>query len=222
MPQPETSQFAQDGRRWLRGALDTQALSALDAAFGLSGRPGARVGLDAALRDVFAPGSALGLRLDTLLPGARPVRALAFDKTPDQNWGVPWHQDRVIAVAARQDIPGYHNWSQKDGVWHCEPPPAVLDAMLFLRLHLDCADAGNGAMEIAVGSHRQGTVAANTATAIATSGPTEICTAARGDVLILHMLILHRSRPATDTRPRRTFRVDVSAMALPAPLDWAA
>lgn len=94
------------------------------------------------------------------LPNAKPVRVVVFDKTPQQNWGVPWHQDRVIAVKARHDVPGYHNWSQKCGVWHCEAPSAVLGQMLFLRLHLDPTDAGNGAMEIALGSHRAGAVAA--------------------------------------------------------------
>ena len=31
----------------------------------------------------------------------RAVRGLLFDKTPDANWHVPWHQDLVVAVAER-------------------------------------------------------------------------------------------------------------------------
>jgi hypothetical protein len=209
------------GRLWLRGALDAQALSALDAAFMPAGRPGARQQVDAVLRDILAPQSRIGTHLQALLPGATPVRALCFDKTPDQNWGVPWHQDRVIAVQARHEVPAYGNWSQKSGVWHCEPPAALFEAMLFVRLHLDPADAGNGAMEVALGSHRHRLIAAKDAARIAAACPTEICTAARGDVLILNMLILHRSKLATDQRPRRTYRVDMSATDLPAPLMWA-
>lgn len=217
---PEKTRFEQEGRLWLPGAIDPAGLSALDAAFALSGRPGARIGMTAALRDVLGPGSAICQRLESLLPGARPVRTLAFDTTPDQNWGVPWHQDRVIAVAARHDVSGYGNWSQKAGVWHCEPPPAVWDQMMFVRLHLDPADSANGAMEIALASHRRGLIAATDAARIAADGPTEVCVAARGDVLVLKMLTLHRSRPATTPHPRRTFRVDFAAFALPAPLDW--
>ena len=179
-PDPDSTCFELDGRLWLRRALDAAALSALDAAFALSGRPGARIDLTAILREALGPGSALGLQLDTLWPGVRPVRALAFDKTPGQNWGVPWHQDRVIAVDARHDVPWYENWSRKAGVWDCEPPPAIWDDMLFVRLHLDPADAANGAMEIALGSHRRGPVAAAEAAQIAQASPTEMCTADRG------------------------------------------
>jgi Phytanoyl-CoA dioxygenase (PhyH) len=221
IPHPDSARFEQDGRLWLRAALDAAALSVLDAAFSLAGSPVARLDLTSTLRETLGPDSALGLRLDALLPGARPVRALAFDKTADQNWGVPWHQDRVIAVDARHDVAGYGNWSQKAGVWHCEPPVSVWDQMLFVRLHLDGADQGNGAMEIALGSHRRGLVPAGEAGQIATDGPTEVCVAAPGDVLILKMLTLHRSRPATKPRPRRTFRVDFAAATLPVPLQWA-
>lgn len=42
---------------------------------------------------------------------AFPVRALFFDKTPDANWKVPWHQDFTIAVAQRVDAPGFEGWS---------------------------------------------------------------------------------------------------------------
>ena len=38
---------------------------------------------------------------------ARPVRAILFDKTGAANWGLGWHQDRTIAIAARRDLPGY-------------------------------------------------------------------------------------------------------------------
>ncbi len=37
---------------------------------------------------------------------ARPARVLFFDKTPESNWAVPWHQDRTIAVKQRIDTDG--------------------------------------------------------------------------------------------------------------------
>ncbi len=36
---------------------------------------------------------------------ARPVRAIAFDKTRGSNWSVPWHQDRTIAVDRKDEGP---------------------------------------------------------------------------------------------------------------------
>ncbi|GAB5449128.1 phytanoyl-CoA dioxygenase family protein [Gymnodinialimonas sp.] len=153
-------------------------------------------------------------------PGAMPVRVVAFNKSESANWGVPWHQDRVIAVAERSDVTGYHNWTKKSGTWHCEPPQSVLDQMLFVRVHLDDTDRSNGAMEIALGSHAGGVVPSAKAESAANSYPTEICEAKRGDVLILKMLTLHCSKPAQRQSGRRVLRVDFSCSELPHPLSW--
>ncbi|MGB8812057.1 MAG: phytanoyl-CoA dioxygenase family protein [Paracoccaceae bacterium] len=205
------------GRVWLRQALGQTDLATFDAAPDVESRPGARLGFLPALSG-DAPISRL---IQSLLPSARATRAVFFNKTAQSNWGVPWHQDRIIAVQARHDVPGYDNWSEKSGQWHCEPPLALLDKMLFVRLHLDPTDADNGAMEIAVGSHREGAVPAAKAEARAARYETEVCAAERGDILILNMLTLHRSRPATTANSRRTLRIDYSADTLPAPLAWA-
>src|SRR5690606_15740343 len=50
-------------------------------------------------------------------PGAFAVRAIFFDKVPDANWSLFWHQDNVIAVRQRLEAPGFSAWSQKAGVW---------------------------------------------------------------------------------------------------------
>lgn len=34
------------------------------------------------------------------------VRGILFDKIPEANWKVPWHQDVTIAVRAREDVLG--------------------------------------------------------------------------------------------------------------------
>ena len=201
---------------WLRGAVSPAELATLEGLVP-AGQAGQRL-------DHLPP--ALAERLTTLvarhsLPGARLVRVLWFNKDEGSNWGVPWHQDRVIAVAARHDLPGFGNWSQKSGLWHCEPPAALLVQMRFVRLHLDACDAGNGAMEIALGSETAGPVPAAEAETVAQRHPTELCAAQPGDLHILPMLVVHRSRPATDPRPRRALRLDFAAFDLPAPLQWA-
>lgn len=38
---------------------------------------------------------------------ARPVRAILFDKTPQANWSLGWHQDRTIAVRERRETCGF-------------------------------------------------------------------------------------------------------------------
>lgn len=205
--------LARDGRVWLREALDEDALQMFDRV-GHVGRPGAR--LSNGIRAYFS----LTRLIDPLLPGAEPVRAISFDKTGSANWGVPWHQDRVIAVAAREERDGFGNWSLKQGVWHCEPPLNVLAGMLFVRVHLDPATRANGCMEIALGSHRLGAVRIGDAAEIAGTSHCEPCLAERGDVLVMHMLMLHRSKPAECPAPRRAIRVDYANIPLPAPLAW--
>lgn len=149
-----------------------------------------------------------------------PVRLVSFEKNEDTNWQVPWHQDRVIAVRDRHDVPGFGNWTQKNGVWHCEPPLSLLQDMLFVRVHLDDSTTTNGAKEIAIGSHR-GAVAAAEASHKAATCQQELTLAAAGDVLVLSMLTLHRSRPSQDATPRRVLRVDFARCDLPKPLQWA-
>jgi hypothetical protein len=93
--------------------------------------------------------------------------------------------------------------------------------MVFVRIHLDDTDAINGAMEIALGSHLSGRVSSDEAAEVATAAPSEVCTASKGDVLILKMLTLHRSKSANLATQRRALRIDYAAEKLPAPLEWA-
>jgi hypothetical protein len=81
---------------------------------------------------------------------------VGFTKGVERNWGVPWHQDRVIALRDRKEVAGYGNWSRKADVWHCEPPLDLLHRMTFLRVFLDPVGPENGGVEFALGSHREG------------------------------------------------------------------
>ncbi|MEP3276328.1 MAG: phytanoyl-CoA dioxygenase family protein [Stappiaceae bacterium] len=216
--------FEREGRLWLRNALDTEDLAALDADQCDEAKPGQRLSISKkgkGMDTLIGAGSALSNCIERVLPGARPVRLVSFNKSPSNNWGVPWHQDRVIAVNQKHAVPGFENWSCKGGQWHCEPPVSLLEGMIFVRVHLDDADEKNGCLEIAPGSHRLGCVGAAEAADHSKKCETEICRARRGDVLILKMLVLHRSLPATEPSSRRTYRIDYSAEALPSPLNWS-
>ncbi len=70
---------------------------------------------------------------------AQVVRCLFFDKQPAANWKVPWHQDVTIAAKNRCDLPNYQPWSLKGGIHHVQPPVAILEQMLTVRIHLDYA-----------------------------------------------------------------------------------
>ncbi|MEP1537404.1 MAG: phytanoyl-CoA dioxygenase family protein [Paracoccaceae bacterium] len=204
----------------MRNAISTKDLSHFDIAAAQGGQVGARINSCQSLNSALAVQGSLMQAIATIYPKAHPVRVVAFNKTQETNWGVPWHQDRVIAVAEKCDVLGFDNWTEKRGVWHCEPPHPILDQMLFVRVHLDDTDHNNGAMEIAVGSHAQGVVPSANAEKTANRFPIESCDAKRGDVLILKMLTLHRSKPSMATSNRRAFRIDFATEGLPAPLNW--
>lgn len=208
------------GAIWLRGALTSQDLLDLRACAEQSHKPGTRIGLSSPL---FKRLTACRFHQDILqmAKAMQLVRLVSFDKTARHNWAVPWHQDRVISVDRKTEDPSLKNWSQKAGVWHCEPDVSLLSRMLFVRVHLDDQSVSNGAMDIALGSHKEGRVDAARAEATANKYPCETTFAKAGDVLILPMLTLHRSTPALQPGGRRVLRLDYAPFQPPAPLRWA-
>jgi ectoine hydroxylase-related dioxygenase (phytanoyl-CoA dioxygenase family) len=153
---------------------------------------------------------------------ATPVRALFFDKTPEANWPVLWHQDLTIAVAERHDHEGWGPWSIKAGVTHVEPPAALLATMLTVRLHLDDCHTGNGPLRVLPGSHRLGRLTRDRIRALTATGDEVACLAPAGAALIMRPLLLHASSPATRPDHRRVIHIEYArADALPHPLRWA-
>ncbi|MGB0902260.1 phytanoyl-CoA dioxygenase family protein [Halocynthiibacter sp.] len=204
----------------LRGAVSSEHVQRLKNAAGANGRPGVRE----------APENALGQAIDTsgvidllqgIWPSMRLVRLLSFDKSAEANWGVPWHQDRVISVVDRAEVPGFTNWSCKGGTWHCEPPEELLQQMLFVRLHLDDNCSENGAMQIVPGSHSLGKVPVSDVGTRTYEGKPKVIEARAGDILVLKMLTLHGSEPAQTPTRRRVLRLDFAPFELPHPLAWA-
>lgn len=153
--------------------------------------------------------------------GAFVVRAILFDKTPETNWKVPWHQDRTIAVRERRDVDGFGPWSTKDGVVHVEPPADVLERMVTVRLHLDDCGLDNGPLRVLEGSHRAGkldTEAIDRAKAMLVEST---CTVPRGGVVAFVPLLLHASSPAPAPAHRRVVHLEFAADPLPGGLEWA-
>ena len=149
-----------------------------------------------------------------------PVRAIFFDKNPDANWLVPWHQDLAIAVAARIETPGFTGWSKKDGTLHVHPPEGILAGMITLRLHLDDCDASNGALKVITGSHRCGKISTNEVARVSSSGVQIICKVPKGGALLMRPLLLHASSPAESPRHRRVLHIEYATQKLPNGLEW--
>ncbi|MCY7398673.1 MAG: phytanoyl-CoA dioxygenase family protein [Sphingomonas bacterium] len=173
------------------------------------------------LRDVLTPmGPIAQLAARLLGPLARPVRAILFDKNAAVNWGLGWHQDRVIAVRSRIDVAGFGPWSVKRGVHHVAPPWPVLSAMRTLRVHLDAVPADNAPLLVVPGSHRLGIVVESDVAELVERMGSRACLAAAGDVWAYATPILHASAPSTKPRHRRVLQLDYSAGRLPGGLDY--
>lgn len=158
-----------------------------------------------------------------LLPeGLQPVRGILFDKTPDANWKVAWHQDLTIAVEEKMDTTGYGPWSMKDGIVHVQPPMQVLEGMVTLRLHLDDTPAENGALRVIPASHLGGRLDAEELGALRKFTPEHVCEAGAGDVLLMKPLILHASSASAKPGHRRVVHVEYARKELLHPsLRWA-
>ncbi|QDT67111.1 Phytanoyl-CoA dioxygenase (PhyH) [Planctomycetes bacterium MalM25] len=147
------------------------------------------------------------------------VRATFFDKVPDANWKLRWHQDSVIAVRERVETPGFTAWADKAGVQQVRPPAEILQRMLAIRVHLDDCGADNGPLRVLAGSHRQ-------------AWPREeldrckeqfeerTCLVGRGGVVAMRPLLLHASGPAIEPAHRRVVHLEFAAGELPGELDW--
>ena len=149
-----------------------------------------------------------------------PVRAIFFDKNPDANWLVPWHQDLAIAVTQQIETPGFTGWSVKDGTLHVHPPEEILADMITLRLHLDDCDASNGALKVIAGSHCFGKISAGEITRHAAVEKQITCEVPKGGVLLMRPLLLHASSPAASPRHRRVLHLEYATQKLPNGLEW--
>jgi hypothetical protein len=215
--------FDRDGALLFGGVLSAAEVAALADRLEpqITGRPGTRLKVEPDMATLLAADGAVG-RVAAGLIGldAIPVRAVLFDKSPDANWIVAWHQDRTIPVRERRETPGFGPWSTKDGVLHVAPPITVLEGMVTLRLHLDPVDADNAPLVVALGSHRFGYVPASEAAARAAHCAALVCKAAAGDVWAYSTPILHMSARSVGERRRRVLQVDSAAAPLPKPLQW--
>ncbi|MGY8770832.1 MAG: phytanoyl-CoA dioxygenase family protein [Pirellulales bacterium] len=146
------------------------------------------------------------------------VRMLYFDKPSGQSWSLPWHKDLTIAVKDNR-LPSdqFSKPTTKAGVPHVEASLEVLQAMLTLRIHLDDADAGNGALKVIPGSHLYGKQAKAT-----TDEHVQLVEAKAGDVLAMSPLISHASGEVQDQgRHRRILHLEFCGIqGLPDGFQW--
>lgn len=172
------------------------------------------------IRELAMSDSLLSIAKMILGGEAKPVRAVFFDKLPEANWNVAWHQDTSIVVKEKVETPGFNFWREKQGVMHVEPPEQYLSNILTLRVHLDPANTETGVLRVIPGTHKNGRVNSNRLLDIVEKSEVKECIANSGDVLLMNPLLFHSSRKATKPKHRRVIHLEYSAMPLPEPLQW--
>jgi ectoine hydroxylase-related dioxygenase (phytanoyl-CoA dioxygenase family) len=220
---PEELTITKEGAQLFKAALSTAQSTDLEDALAdlpkdhagvrLKGIPQLHPFLDATGPIGQIPKSIIG-------PACHPVRAILFDKNPDQNWALGWHQDRTIAVERRMDVSGFGPWSVKSGMAHVEPPFDLLARMVTVRVHLDPVPMTNAPLLVAPGSHMRGRIPTGEIPRVVQECGVIACLAEAGDIWAYATAILHASEAAAEPGHRRVLQVDYAVGDLPGGLRW--
>ncbi|MGC1273081.1 MAG: phytanoyl-CoA dioxygenase family protein [Planctomycetaceae bacterium] len=230
-PATDTALFRKNGFAIVPDVLDPEDVARLriaidaipdsDAVRKRRGVYGVRnlLGISSEIRELAARAEIRRLVTPLLGEKAFATRAVFFDKVPDANWSLGWHQDSVIAVTERREVPGFIAWGLKAGVWQVQPPPDILAKMVAVRVHLDDCGSENGPLRVLPGSHRHGWIEDRIAEWKQTVPAVE-CVVPAGGVVLMCPLLLHASSKADSPNHRRVVHIEYATQTLPGGLDW--
>lgn len=148
------------------------------------------------------------------------VQCTYFEKSAGRNWLVAVHQDLSIPVAARVESNEVRGWAEKEGGLFVQAPVAMLERMVAVRLHLDDCSAADGPLRVVPGSHTSGRLSPEAARAQRDLHGESVCTAKRGDALVMRPLLLHASSKAHGASRRRVLHFLFGPRELPLGLAW--
>jgi ectoine hydroxylase-related dioxygenase (phytanoyl-CoA dioxygenase family) len=198
-------------------------LSALETSAGHRGRAGVRhlMGNQAVRKLAFDPRM---LHIAQAVSGneAFPFKATLFDKSPDANWLITWHQDTAFPLRDKIELPGWGPWSTKEGVIHAHAPASALEKVIALRLHLDDSTDQNGPLRVVPGTHRKGVLTDAEVEAITGNTAPTNCLMPKGGIIVMRPLLIHASSKSQSAIPRRVLHIEYATQdAVPSPLHLA-
>ncbi|HZH37470.1 MAG TPA: phytanoyl-CoA dioxygenase family protein [Flavisolibacter sp.] len=147
------------------------------------------------------------------------VKSIYFDKPPQSNWFVPYHQDLTISVRAKAPVPGYGPWTVKQNQYAVQPPPEILQNNFTIRIHLDDTDEKNGALRVIPGSHVNGICRPEAVDLLQQKEVSAIVP--KGGIMLMRPLLFHASGRTTNNKRRRVIHMEFSNSQLPPPLQWS-
>jgi ectoine hydroxylase-related dioxygenase (phytanoyl-CoA dioxygenase family) len=164
----------------------------------------------------------LGVAQSILGDKAFPFKATLFDKSPDTNWLITWHQDTALPLREKHEISGWGPWSIKEGVAYAHAPAAALEKVIALRLHLDDSTNHNGPLRVVPCTHRKGVLSDQEVEIIVSNATPINCLVSKGGVIVMRPLIIHASSKSHSDISRRVLHLEyASCNAVPAPLQLA-
>jgi ectoine hydroxylase-related dioxygenase (phytanoyl-CoA dioxygenase family) len=175
-----------------------------------------RAGIRHAMRhssvaELAADSRLCGLASAALKQPAVPYRATLFDKSPDSNWLVVWHQDTALPRRQRDDAPGWGPWSIKEGVDYAHAPAHALRDLIALRVHLDDSGTENGPLRVLPGTHSQGVLDDDEICTLSQQISAVDCLTSRGGVIAMRPLLVHASSKSRSNRPRRVLHIEYTS-----------
>jgi ectoine hydroxylase-related dioxygenase (phytanoyl-CoA dioxygenase family) len=141
-------------------------------------------------------------------PSAIPFRATLFDKSPDNNWLVVWHQDTALPLRERRDVSGWGPWSVKAGITYAHAPAAALSRVIALRLHIDESGPDNGPLRVLPGTHTRGVMSDAEVAQLARDVRSVDCVSPAGGVVAMRPLLVHASSKAETDHRRRVLHIE--------------
>lgn len=164
----------------------------------------------------------LGIAQSVLGSDAFPFKATLFDKSPEANWLITWHQDTALPLREKQETPGWGPWSTKEGIIYAHAPASALEKVVSLRLHLDDSDEENGPLRLIPGSHRHGVLSDQRVENTVGKKDCVTCLIEQGGVIVMRPLIIHASSKSQSDKPRRVLHIEYATRdAVNAPLQLA-
>jgi ectoine hydroxylase-related dioxygenase (phytanoyl-CoA dioxygenase family) len=142
---------------------------------------------------------------------AFPFHATLFDKTPEGNRLLGWHQDVALPLQNKVEAADWGPWSEEDGVIYAHAPASALEHVLALRLHLDDVTEEGGPLRILPGTHGLGILKPEELERHSTYEQPVDCIGARGAVVAMHPLVIHASSKSRSQSPRRVLHIEYAA-----------
>ena len=203
------------------GVFDSAQVTNLIAQLDHANMPRSRAGVRHAMKNPSVARIAADPRMmcvakAILGDGAIPFRATLFEKLPDSNWLVAWHQDTALPLSERGERDGWGPWSTKDGVIYAHPPARALEPVVALRLHLDNSTSQNGPPRVLPGTHTHSVLTDAEIHSFSESVTPIDCLMPLGGVIAMRPLVIHASSKSAADVPRRVLHIEYAASRTPA------